>query len=47
MIIEVAALLDANPDPSDDEIRTALVGNLCRCGSQPRIVNAVRRAAGS
>jgi nicotinate dehydrogenase subunit A len=47
MIIEVAALLDANPNPSDDEIRAALAGNLCRCGSQPRIVNAVRSAAGS
>jgi nicotinate dehydrogenase subunit A len=47
MIVAAVALLDATPDPSDDQIRTALAGNLCRCGSQPRIVRAVRRAAGS
>lgn len=47
MIVAVAALLDANPDPSDHEIRASLAGNLCRCGSQPRIVDAVRRVVGS
>jgi nicotinate dehydrogenase subunit A len=47
IIVAAVALLDATPDPSDDQIRTALAGNLCRCGSQPRIVRAVRRAAGS
>jgi putative selenate reductase molybdopterin-binding subunit len=39
------ALLQRNPDPSDDEIRQALSGILCRCGEQARIVRAVRRAA--
>ena len=47
MIVAAAGLLETNPDPSDDEIRAALAPNLCRCGSQPRIVNAVRRAARS
>jgi nicotinate dehydrogenase subunit A len=47
IIVAAVALLDATPDPSDDQIRTALAGNLCRCGSQPRILRAVRRAAGS
>jgi nicotinate dehydrogenase subunit A len=45
MIVAAAALLDANPHPTDADIRTALARNLCRCGSQPRIVRAVRRAA--
>jgi nicotinate dehydrogenase subunit A len=45
MILAARALLDQNPDPSDAEIRAALAGNLCRCGSHPRIVRAVRRAA--
>ena len=39
------ALLDANPRPSDAEIRAALKGNLCRCGTHHRILRAVRRAA--
>ncbi|HWD65927.1 MAG TPA: molybdopterin-dependent oxidoreductase [Solirubrobacteraceae bacterium] len=39
------ALLRRNPDPDDEEIRTALSGILCRCGEQERIVGAVRRAA--
>ena len=39
------ALLDVDPDPSDEEIRRALAGHLCRCGSHPRILRAVRRAA--
>jgi nicotinate dehydrogenase subunit A len=47
MIVGVTALLDARPDPSDEEIRSALAGHLCRCGSQPRILKAVRRAAAS
>ena len=38
-------LLDANPDPSDDDIRHYLSGNLCRCGAYPEIVAAVRLAA--
>jgi CO/xanthine dehydrogenase Mo-binding subunit/aerobic-type carbon monoxide dehydrogenase small subunit (CoxS/CutS family) len=39
------ALLERNPDPSEDEIKRALSGILCRCGEQARIVTAVRRAA--
>ena len=45
MIVGAVALLRRNPDPSDDEIRAALEPHLCRCGSQPRILRAVRRAA--
>jgi aerobic-type carbon monoxide dehydrogenase small subunit (CoxS/CutS family) len=45
MILQAQALLDRNPNPSDGEIRAALNGNLCRCGSQNRIVRAVLRAA--
>ncbi len=45
MIMAVASLLERNPDPSDDDIRQALAGNLCRCGTHQRILKAVRRAA--
>jgi carbon-monoxide dehydrogenase small subunit len=38
-------LLDANPDPSEDQIRHHLSGNLCRCASYPDIVRAVKEAA--
>lgn len=44
MIIATAALLWKTPHPSDGQIRQALDGNLCRCGSHPRILRAVRRA---
>ena len=44
MIISTAALLWKTPHPSDAQIRQALDGNLCRCGSHPRILRAVRRA---
>lgn len=44
MIIATAALLWKTPHPSDVQIRQALDGNLCRCGSHPRILRAVRRA---
>jgi nicotinate dehydrogenase subunit A len=44
MIIRTAALLWQTPHPSDMQIREALDGNLCRCGSHPRILRAVRRA---
>ena len=46
MIMSAAALLAQNPRPSDDQITSALAGNLCRCGSEPRILRAVKRAAG-
>ena len=38
-------LLGANPDPSDDDIRHYLSGNLCRCGAYPEIIAAVTIAA--
>ena len=45
MVMATAALLKKNKDPSDTEIRAALNGNLCRCGSHLRILRAVKRAA--
>jgi nicotinate dehydrogenase subunit A len=45
MIMQSAAFLDSNPDPSEEEIRAALADNLCRCGTHIRIVRAVQRAA--
>lgn len=44
-IMAAAALLATNPAPSDIEIDTALSGNICRCGTYPRIRAAVHRAA--
>jgi nicotinate dehydrogenase subunit A len=45
MIMQAKALLDANPHPTEDEIKDALAGNLCRCGTHLRIVRAIKRAA--
>lgn len=45
ILISARGLLDRNPDPSEDEIREALVGNLCRCTGYLRIVDAVQDAA--
>jgi len=45
MILSAKALLDANPSPSEEEIRTALSGNLCRCSGYVKIIRAVQRAA--
>ena len=45
MLVSASSLLRANPDPSEDEIRIALAGNLCRCTGYDGIVRAVRRAA--
>ena len=45
MIVSAAALLERTPQPSDEQIRAALDPNLCRCGSYPRILEAVKRAA--
>ena len=45
IIMTAKALLDANSRPSDEDIRTALKGNLCRCGTHHRILRAIRRAA--
>ena len=45
ILISARALLDRNPNPAEDEIREALVGNLCRCTGYLRIVEAVQDAA--
>ena len=45
MVLSAQALLDANPAPDDDDIRAALVGNLCRCTGYVQIIEAVRAAA--
>jgi len=45
MLITAAALIWRNPHPTDEQIRDALDGNLCRCGAHPRIIRAVKRAA--
>lgn len=44
-ILSAAALLAANPDPTDAEIDTAMTGNICRCATYARIRAAIRRAA--
>ena len=46
LIVAAAELLRQNPDPSDDEVREALSGNLCRCTGYAKIFEAVRLAAG-
>jgi aerobic-type carbon monoxide dehydrogenase small subunit (CoxS/CutS family) len=45
MIVSGAALLKKNPHPSETEIKQAMQGNVCRCGTYPRIVAAVQMAA--
>jgi len=45
MIVTAAAFLWKNPNPTDAQIREALDGNLCRCGTHLRIIRAVQRAA--
>ena len=47
IIMTAYALLARNPQPSEAEIRDALAGNLCRCGTHARILRAVRRVAGT
>lgn len=46
-IMAAAALLASNPKPSDADIDNAMGGNLCRCGTYPRIRAAIHRAAGA
>ena len=46
MIMTSKALLDKNPKPTDSQIKEALAGNLCRCGTHTRILRAVKRASG-
>jgi isoquinoline 1-oxidoreductase subunit alpha len=44
-IMQAAALLKETPHPTDDEINAAMSGNICRCGTYPRIRAAIKRAA--
>jgi aerobic-type carbon monoxide dehydrogenase small subunit (CoxS/CutS family) len=44
-LMSAAALLKANPKPSDADIDAAMSGNICRCGTYPRIRRAIHRAA--
>jgi carbon-monoxide dehydrogenase small subunit len=46
MILSAKSLLDRNPGPSEEEIKDALSGVLCRCGSYKKIIEAVRAAGG-
>jgi aerobic carbon-monoxide dehydrogenase small subunit len=45
MILSLKALLDKNPRPTEEDIRTAIDGNLCRCGSIPNVLKAAMEAA--
>jgi carbon-monoxide dehydrogenase small subunit len=47
MLLTAKALLEHNPDPTDEEIRAALAGNLCRCTGYRKIVDAIRAVARS
>jgi aerobic-type carbon monoxide dehydrogenase small subunit (CoxS/CutS family) len=44
-VVTAKALLDRNPDPTEDEIKEALAGNLCRCGTYPQHIKAVLETA--
>ena len=46
-IMSACALLDRKPSPTDDEIDVAMSGNICRCGTYPRIRQAIHDAAGA
>jgi nicotinate dehydrogenase subunit A len=46
MVMSARALLVQTPRPSEQQVRDALAGNLCRCGSHARVIRAVLRAAG-
>jgi aerobic-type carbon monoxide dehydrogenase small subunit (CoxS/CutS family) len=45
MLMSASALLEATPEPSEEEVRVALVGNLCRCTGYQKIIQAVLRAS--
>lgn len=45
MILSAKALLDRNPHPTEDDVRKAIEGNLCRCGSYPNIIEATIAAS--
>ena len=46
MVMSCAALLEKNPHPSEDDVRYAVSGNLCRCGTYPKVFAAALDAAG-
>jgi aerobic-type carbon monoxide dehydrogenase small subunit (CoxS/CutS family) len=45
MIVSAVGLLERNPDPGEGDIAEHLTGNICRCGTYPRILSAVKQAA--
>lgn len=45
MILSATALLRSNPHPTEEQVRSGLAGNLCRCGTHTRILSAVMHAA--
>jgi aerobic-type carbon monoxide dehydrogenase small subunit (CoxS/CutS family) len=45
MIIKGSELLSKNPQPTEQQIRTAMNGHLCRCGTYPRVIRAIQRAS--
>jgi len=47
MIMSAKALLDENPDPTDEDIKKGISGNLCRCTGYVQIVDSIRKAANS
>jgi nicotinate dehydrogenase subunit A len=47
IVMTARALLNQNPNPTEAQVRDALTGNLCRCGSHARVLKAVMRAAGA
>ena len=47
MVMSAVSLLEGNPKPSTDEITRAMQGNICRCGTYPRIVEAIKEASNS
>lgn len=46
MIMAAASLLEKNPKPTEEQINSSMQGNVCRCGTYPRIVKAIKLAAG-
>ena len=46
-IVSATALLERLPQPTSEQIREAMAGNLCRCGAYPKIERAIQRAAGA
>ena len=45
MIMASVSLLNRNPNPTDEQIVQGMSGNVCRCGSYPRMISAIRRAS--